>query len=68
MPLTEEQEERLSLLLSELEANRKSLSDWERGFLDDQSKRFDQYGAKVFMSPKQFAVLERMYEKVTDVK
>lgn len=66
MSLTQEEEERLHNLLQTLEGCTKALSDWERNFLADQSNRYQQYGSKIFMSPKQWAVLQRMYEKVTE--
>jgi hypothetical protein len=55
------------VLLDGLEAHMSALSTWEKGFVQDQIKRFDEHGAKVFMSPKQWAVLDKIYkEKVDD--
>lgn len=67
MSLNVDEEERLTALLEELEGNRKFLSDWEQSFLTDQQKRYEQYGAKIFLSPKQSAVLIRMQEKIRKV-
>ena len=66
MPLTEEQEERLNFMFSELEANSKSLNSWEQGFLKDNIDRYQKYKAGISLSPKQWSVLNRMYEKVTE--
>ena len=65
MSLTDEQEERFRLYIHALDDARTGLSDWERNFLDDQIKRYDQYGPKVTLSPKQWAVLDKMYDKIT---
>ena len=67
MPLTEAEEEKLNDFLVEFEENRKFLSDWERAFLDDQIKRYADFKSKMSLSPKQWAVLNRMYEKITEV-
>lgn len=64
MPLTDEQEERLSDILNELSSYRGLLTDWEMSFLDDQVRRYDEHGSEIRLSPKQWAVLNRMYDKV----
>lgn len=67
MNLSLELEEKLRFTLDTLIEHRKDLSEWEQGFLDDQIKRFDEYGARINLSPKQWAVINRMYDKVTEV-
>lgn len=67
MNLSLELDEKLSFMLSTIGENRKDLTEWEAGFYDDQVKRYDEYGAKINLSPKQWAVLNRMYDKVTEV-
>lgn len=62
MPLTEEQEERLGSIFEVLDGAK--LNDWERGFLKDQKERYDKYGAGLSLSPKQWACLDKMVEKV----
>ena len=66
MNLTLEQEEKLQFTLDTIAEHRAVLNDWERGFFDDQVKRFEEHGAKMFLSPKQWAVLNKMYEKATE--
>ncbi len=66
MSLTDEQEEKFRFVVHTLDDARKDLSEWERNFLDDQLKRYDQYGSKITLSPKQWAVLDKMYEKATN--
>lgn len=40
------------------------LSEWEQGFLTSTDERFKQYGDGTRFSDKQWAVIERIYEKV----
>lgn len=64
--MTDEEEQKLRTYIQTISDARAKLSDWERNFFADQEKRYAEYGAKVFMSPKQWAVLDRVYEKVTE--
>lgn len=41
-----------------------NLTDWERGFMDDQIKRYEQYGARTRFSDKQMDVINRVYGKL----
>ena len=68
MSLTSEEEDRLIHLLSSLEDNLKLLSEWERGFVQDHVKRYEQYKSGIRLSPKQWGVLQRVYdEKIANV-
>lgn len=40
------------------------LTDWERNFMEDQIKRYEQYGERTRFSDKQMAVIDRVYEKL----
>lgn len=62
--MEQEQEERLQALFADLEAGVKYLSDWEKNFLSDHIERYQKYGNDIRLSPKQWAVLEKMHEKV----
>lgn len=55
-------------MLQAIGAERARLSQWERGFFDDQMKRVEEYGANTHFSPKQWAVVKRMHEKITGEK
>lgn len=66
MTITDEQEEDLRLLLSVLDNERARLTRWELTFLDDQMKAYDEFGSEIRLSPKQWSILNRMYEKVTE--
>jgi len=67
MSLTDEQEEQIRFMLSELDSDeaRKMLNTWEQGFISDQVKRYDQYGSQLNLSPKQWKKINDLYEKVT---
>lgn len=66
MNLSLELDEKLAFMLSTISESRKTLTEWEQGFFDDQVKRYDEHGANIHLSPKQWAVINRMYDKVTD--
>lgn len=65
MTITDEQEETLRLTLSVLDNERARLTRWELTFLDDQIKAYDEHGSEIRLSPKQWSILNRMYDKVT---
>lgn len=63
MAITEEQNERLTEILQALEPEIKKLGQASANFVRDQIKRHDQYREAIFVSPKQWAWLEDLYEK-----
>lgn len=63
MAITEEQNERLTEMLQALEPEIKNLGQASANFVRDQIKRHDRYGTQMFISPKQNAWLEDLYEK-----
>lgn len=65
MPLTHEQEQRLADMLDAIAHERGRLNDWEQKFFDDHVARYEQYKSAMSLSPKQWARLEEMYEKIT---
>lgn len=62
MAISKEQFERFDSMLSALEADMGALSDWEKGFIGDQIKRVREYRENVFLSPKQLAVIKKIYD------
>lgn len=69
MSLTEDEDEKLQHMLGLLEENIKLLSEWEQGFIRDQIKRYEEYRANIRVSPKQWAVINRIYkEKIENVE
>ena len=47
-----------------LSENHPSVSSWENQFLNDTKERYEKYGATMFMSDKQKAILAKINEKV----
>lgn len=45
-----------------------NLTSWERSFISDMRKRLAQYQEKIVISPKQFAVLEKIGRNLFPVK
>jgi len=37
--------------------------DWEKQFVKEQSERFEKWGNELFISPKQWAILQRVASK-----
>ena len=62
MSLTNDEVEELEQILARAGDGMDQLNDWERGFINDQQKRFDQYGADIRLSPKQWAALRKINE------
>jgi hypothetical protein len=65
MPISSEQEELLNAIFSEAE-DAPGLNDWERNFLKDNMQRYKEYGAGINLSPKQWAVLKKIHDKVSE--
>lgn len=68
MPLSDDQHERLELILDGLEAVRAKLSERSRTFVDDQIARHAKYGQQMFLSPKQEKWLTDLYEEHVGTK
>lgn len=43
------------------------LSEWEQGFIISTEERYNLYKDETRISPKQWAVLNRIYDKVVDL-
>lgn len=55
---------RLDSILNEAGDNEERLSEWERGFVADLVERREKYKETTRVSPKQWAILERIEEKL----
>lgn len=64
MSLTNDEVAKLEFILQASDDIRRDLSNWERTFLDDQQKRYDEHGANIRLSEKQWAALDRIAEKI----
>lgn len=60
-------EDEISFLESTIEARNdhgQMISEWERKFIDDQAQRYEKYGDDTRMSPKQWAVIAKIADKL----
>ena len=64
MALSDRTVEWLEGFFTDYQSNRNRVSDWERGFMDDQVKRFEQYEAETRFSPRQWDVMRRVANKL----
>jgi len=59
---TETHEKLLTLIKSMLKSEL-NLSEFEQGFLSDFADKLEKWGEKTFMSEKQKAVIDKMFDK-----
>lgn len=64
MALNPDEEAWVEGLMSSYNEDRGKVSEWERGFMDDQVKRWDEFAAETRFSAKQWAILDRVAEKL----
>lgn len=64
--MTEEEDDHIQVILNAYNeyGDDADLTDWERGFMDDQVKRYEQYRSRTRFSDKQMEVLNRVYGKL----
>lgn len=62
--MTEEEEDRLTRILDDADTFEDRLSEWEKNFIADQRKRYEEYGAGMTLSSPQWGVLTRIEEKM----
>ena len=60
--MTEEQEDRLIDVLHHTEHER--LTEWERARLVEWGNRYEKEEGTFTMSPKQWAIIDKIYEKI----
>lgn len=61
MALNDEQFEKISLMLEQLKPVLDNIKGRSKGFVEDQLSRHEEYGQKMFFSPKQWDWLEDIY-------
>lgn len=61
MAITPEQNEELTAILEALSTERGAMNERSRSFYDEQVKRHEEYGARIFLSPAQFNWLRSIY-------
>lgn len=64
--MTEEEDDQIQLYLNAFNeyGDDADLTDWERSFMEDQVKRYEQYGSRTRFSDKQMDVMTRVYGKL----
>ena len=65
--MNEEETDHIELVLNafnEFGDDCDEITDWERSFMEDQVKRYEQYGSRTRFSEKQMAIMERVYGKL----
>lgn len=64
--MTEEENDHIQLILNAYTefGDDAELTAWERGFMDDQIKRYEQYGDRTRFSEKQMEAINRVYGKL----
>jgi hypothetical protein len=63
MPVAEEVRQAIEVF-DQSQGARDRLSQWERDFMTDQQKRWEEYGEDTRFSVKQIAVVEKIYKKM----
>lgn len=64
MALSEHEADWLEGLFDATQAEADRLSGWESGFVADQQSRYEQYSSSLRLSAKQWAVLQRIAQKL----
>lgn len=65
MALNDDQRLKLEMVIEGAKERFDELTDWEQGFLVSTEERYKEYGDNTRFSEKQWAVIERIYDKVT---
>lgn len=65
-PTEEEFEELESILNVAKDVHVNRLSEWERGFIEDTYKRYEQYKENILLSEKQWKVLRKIYDACSE--
>lgn len=64
--MTEEENDNIQTILNAFTefGDDADLTDWERNFMEDQVKRYEQYGERTRFSDKQMEIINRVYGKL----
>ncbi len=63
MTFEEKEMEYLQSIFDAYEANKGECNDWEQGFMNDNQRRFEEYGAEMHLSEKQWAIIRKVGTK-----
>ncbi len=62
--LTEDQISWLQSFFSLCDTNNTKLNQWEQNFVRDQKTRYEEHGATIMLSPKQWNILNKIDAKL----
>lgn len=57
MALNDQEQEYLEAVIDHFTEDPRPCNDWERGFMQDQCERFEEYGNDTRFSPKQWNII-----------
>lgn len=57
---TEDEKATFVGMIEKFHANWNALNDWEKGFVEDQEKRYEEYGDDTRLSPKQWDMMRKI--------
>lgn len=66
MPISENEKITLDDLFERAHAKWDDLNDWEKNFITDQEKRYEEYGSEIRLSPKQWGCLNKIEDVLTN--
>jgi hypothetical protein len=61
--ITEEEQEKLEHIINHVSDYFNNISEWEQKFMTDIRNKYERYTLNLRLSPKQWAVLEKIDEK-----
>ena len=67
MALDADQRMKMELILEGSKESPELLTDWETGFVSSFQERYETYGDDMFVSEKQWAILDRIYDTIVGV-
>lgn len=64
MAITEAQHNLMVDTIEMVEVNSDKLNDWEKNFMKDQAERFEEHGESMYLSSRQEACIQKIYDKL----
>tara|TARA_B100000700_G_scaffold331737_1_gene467774 strand:+ start:7384 stop:7584 length:201 start_codon:yes stop_codon:yes gene_type:complete len=66
MSITDDEDVKLQEILQDCNDNFEKLNGWEQGFISDNQQRYEEYGAGIRLSAKQWKILYACQEKAVN--
>lgn len=64
--LSDDQVEELEDMFRLIDSNMEKINEWEKGFIEDNRHRLEQYGKRTYLTTKQWETIYKIYKKVED--